>query len=63
MPTWSLHEVGDDMKSKMTHATRAELTDAIRAYVRIYSLTVILALLIGAAYLVYWGIVGLRTWA
>jgi len=35
---------------------------AIRAYVRIYSVTVILALLIAAAYLVRWGIIGLRTW-
>jgi hypothetical protein len=36
---------------------------AVRAYVRIYSVTVILALLIAAAYLVYWRIIGLRTWA
>jgi CubicO group peptidase (beta-lactamase class C family) len=36
---------------------------AIRAYVRIYSLIVTSALLIGAAYLVYWGMVGFRTWA
>jgi CubicO group peptidase (beta-lactamase class C family) len=36
---------------------------AIRAPVKIYSLLVIPALLIAAAYLAYWGIIGLRTWA
>jgi CubicO group peptidase (beta-lactamase class C family) len=36
---------------------------AIRAPVRIYSLVVIPALVIAAAYLAYWGIIGLRTWA
>jgi CubicO group peptidase (beta-lactamase class C family) len=36
---------------------------AVRAYVRIYSVAVIVALLIATAYLVYWGIIGLRTWA
>jgi CubicO group peptidase (beta-lactamase class C family) len=35
----------------------------IRGPVRIYSLIVIPALVIGAAYLGYWGIIGLRTWA
>jgi uncharacterized membrane protein len=36
---------------------------AVRAYVRTYSPAVILALLFSTAYLVYWGIIGLRTWA
>jgi CubicO group peptidase (beta-lactamase class C family) len=36
---------------------------AIRKAVRVYSLIVIPALLLGAAYLAYWGIIGLRTWA
>ena len=35
---------------------------AVRVHVRIYSLFVIVALLIAAAYLAYWGIIGLRTW-
>jgi CubicO group peptidase (beta-lactamase class C family) len=35
----------------------------VRTLVRIYSTGVILALMIAAAYLVYWGIIGLRTWA
>jgi CubicO group peptidase (beta-lactamase class C family) len=38
-------------------------TQAVRTPVRIYSLLVIPALLIAAAYLAYWGIIGLRTWA
>ena len=37
--------------------------DVVRRGVRRYSRTVTLALLIAAAYLVYWGIIGLRTWA
>jgi hypothetical protein len=36
---------------------------AIRRAVRIFSMIVIPALLIGAAYLAYWGIIGVRTWA
>jgi CubicO group peptidase (beta-lactamase class C family) len=36
---------------------------AIRSAVRIYSMIVIPALIIGAAYLAYWGIIGLRSWA
>ena len=35
----------------------------VRRGVRRYSLVVALALLIAAAYLAYWGIIGLRTWA
>ncbi|HXR32378.1 MAG TPA: serine hydrolase [Verrucomicrobiae bacterium] len=35
----------------------------VRGWVRRFSTAVILALLIGAAYLVYWGVIGLRTWA
>jgi hypothetical protein len=35
----------------------------IRATVRRFSITVTAALLIAAAYLAYWGIVGVRTWA
>ncbi|HEX9140435.1 MAG TPA: serine hydrolase domain-containing protein [Steroidobacteraceae bacterium] len=35
----------------------------IRRGVRIYSLLVCAALLIGAAYLAWWGVIGLRTWA
>jgi len=35
----------------------------VRAGVRRYSLAVVAALLIVAAYLAYWGIIGLRTWA
>jgi len=37
-------------------------SDAVRRSVRIYSRTVILALLIAAFYLAYWDIIGLRTW-
>ncbi len=37
--------------------------DAVRRGVRRFSLTVMVALLIAAAYLAYWGIIGLRTWA
>jgi len=37
--------------------------DVVRRGVRRYSRTVTLALLIAAAYLAYWGIIGLRTWA
>jgi CubicO group peptidase (beta-lactamase class C family) len=36
---------------------------AVRSGVRRYSMAVTLALLIAAAYLAYWGIIGLRTWA
>jgi CubicO group peptidase (beta-lactamase class C family) len=36
---------------------------AIRRAVRIYSMIVIPALLLGAAYLAYWGVIGVRTWA
>jgi CubicO group peptidase (beta-lactamase class C family) len=36
--------------------------DGVRAGVRRFSTVVILALLIAAAYLAYWGIIGLRTW-
>jgi hypothetical protein len=36
---------------------------AIRPSVRKFSMLVIPALLIAAAYLAYWGIIGLRTWA
>jgi CubicO group peptidase (beta-lactamase class C family) len=35
----------------------------VRSGVRRYSIAVTLALLIAAAYLAYWGIIGLRTWA
>jgi CubicO group peptidase (beta-lactamase class C family) len=35
----------------------------VRGWVRRFSTAVILALLIAAAYLVYWGVIGLRTWA
>jgi len=35
----------------------------VRSRVRRYSMAVTLALLIAAAYLSYWGIIGLRTWA
>ncbi len=41
------------------HAPRAE----VRRWVRRFSTAVILALLIAAAYLAYWGVIGLRTWA
>ena len=37
--------------------------DEVRNGVRRYSIAVILPLLIAAAYLAYWGIIGLRTWA
>ena len=37
--------------------------EAVRRGVRRYSLYVTMALLIAAAYLAYWGIIGLRTWA
>jgi hypothetical protein len=36
--------------------------EAVRPAVRIYSRTVILALLIAAFYLAYWDVIGLRTW-
>jgi hypothetical protein len=36
---------------------------AVRRGVRRYSIAVIVALLIATAYLAYWGITGLRTWA
>ena len=35
----------------------------VRPRVRVYSMAVTLALLITTAYLAYWGIIGLRTWA
>jgi hypothetical protein len=35
----------------------------VRRGVRWYSTAVILALLIAAVYLAYWGFIGLRTWA
>jgi len=35
----------------------------VRRRVRIYSMAVTLALLIATAYLAYWGIIGVRTWA
>ncbi|MFI5118709.1 MAG: hypothetical protein ACHP8B_18640, partial [Terriglobales bacterium] len=35
----------------------------VRRWVRRFSTVVILALLIAAAYLAYWGVIGLRTWA
>ena len=35
----------------------------VRSWVRRFSTAVILALLIAAAYLAYWGVIGLRTWA
>jgi len=35
----------------------------VRCWVRRFSTAVILALLIAAAYLAYWGVIGLRTWA
>jgi CubicO group peptidase (beta-lactamase class C family) len=35
----------------------------VRTWVRRFSTAVILALLIAAAYLAYWGVIGLRTWA
>lgn len=35
----------------------------VRCWVRRFSIAVILALLIAAAYLAYWGVIGLRTWA
>lgn len=37
--------------------------EGVRSRVRKYSMAVTLALLIAAAYLAYWGIIGLRTWA
>jgi CubicO group peptidase (beta-lactamase class C family) len=36
--------------------------DGVRQSVRVYSRVVILALLIAAFYLAYWGVIGLRTW-
>jgi CubicO group peptidase (beta-lactamase class C family) len=36
--------------------------EGVRAAVRRFSMTVILALLVAAAYFAYWGIIGLRTW-
>ncbi len=41
------------------HARKQE----VRRWVRRFSMAVILALLIAAAYLAYWGVIGLRTWA
>ncbi len=41
---------------------RASQAD-VRRRVRVYSMAVTLALLITTAYLAYWGIIGLRTWA
>jgi len=35
----------------------------VRGWVRRFSAAVILALLVAAAYLAYWGVIGLRTWA
>jgi CubicO group peptidase (beta-lactamase class C family) len=35
----------------------------VRSGVRVYSIAVTLALLTAAAYLAYWGLIGLRTWA
>jgi len=35
----------------------------VRSSVRRFSIVVSVALLIAAAYLTYWGIIGLRTWA
>ena len=37
--------------------------DEVRSGVRWHSIAVTLALLIAAAYLAYWGMIGLRTWA
>jgi CubicO group peptidase (beta-lactamase class C family) len=37
--------------------------EGVRSRVRSYSMAVTIALLIAAAYLAYWGIIGLRTWA
>jgi hypothetical protein len=37
--------------------------ETVRRGVRRFSLTVTVALLIATAYLAYWGIIGLRTWA
>ncbi len=37
--------------------------ETIRGGVRRFSLMVTFALLIAAAYLAYWGVIGLRTWA
>ena len=37
--------------------------ETVRRSVRRYSLVVTLALLLAAAYLAYWGVIGLRTWA
>ena len=36
--------------------------DGVRTGVRSFSMIVILALLVAAAYFAYWGIIGLRTW-
>jgi hypothetical protein len=38
-------------------------SEAVRCGVRRFSIVVSVALLIAAAYLGYWGIIGLRTWA
>jgi hypothetical protein len=35
----------------------------VRRWVRIYSIAVSIALLIATAYFIYFGIIGLRTWA
>jgi hypothetical protein len=37
--------------------------EGVRSRVRRYSIAVTLALVIAAAYLAYWGIIGLRMWA
>jgi CubicO group peptidase (beta-lactamase class C family) len=44
-------------------ALRRAPGEGVRRGVRRYSIIVTLALLIAAAYLAYWGIIGLRTWA
>jgi CubicO group peptidase (beta-lactamase class C family) len=38
-------------------------SDGMRKWVRIYSIAVSAALMIATAYLAYWGIIGIRTWA
>ena len=37
--------------------------EGVRRWVRIYSIAVSIALLIATAYFIYFGIIGLRTWA
>jgi len=44
-------------------ALRWAPVEAVRRGVRRYSVIVTVALLIAAAYLAYWGVIGLRTWA